>query len=276
MSLRRHARSAKSSSESSKDRFADSRDTWGPATRRDSPPIEANRPCGGKHVRALAVPKMPEGRVTLRSCRSATAAGLLTLHQLDLDWQQTCPYTRNDTRAYLVLPAPSAGERRDLIPEFPSLLKRLSALPTITITTPTPTLALMTVPLINSIGIFGVVNQDGTVNSPTNPAPVGSAVSIYLTGLGAGPDSSPTTPNGAVSSSASDVFHDNIRVLWTNSGQPLAVLYAGTAPGSINGLDQVNVQLAANVSQNPSLTVEVVGFSTTTVVASAVFPVYTK
>jgi len=153
----------------------------------------------------------------------------------------------------------------------------LNALSTITITTPTATLALMTVPLINSIGIFGVVNQDGTVNSPSNPAPVGSAVSIYLTGLGAGPNSGPTTPNGAVSSSASDVFHDSVRVLWTNSGQPLTVLYAGTAPGSINGLDQINVQLAPNVVQNPSLTVEMVaGFGTTALIASGVFAVYTK
>jgi len=153
----------------------------------------------------------------------------------------------------------------------------LTSLSTITITTPTATLALMTVPLINSIGIFGVVNQDGTVNSPSNPAPVGSAVSIYLTGLGAGPNSGPTTPNGAVSSSASDVFHDSVRVLWTNSGQPLTVLYAGTAPGSINGLDQINVQLAPNVVQNPSLTVEMVaGFGTTALIASGVFAVYTK
>jgi uncharacterized protein (TIGR03437 family) len=126
-------------------------------------------------------------------------------------------------------------------------------------------------------GIFGVVNQDGTVNSPSDPAPVGSAVSIYLTGLGAGPNSGPTTPNGAVSSSASDVFHDNIKAVWSNSGQPLTVLYAGTAPGSINGLDQINVQLAANLLQNPSVTVErVTGFGTTTVITSAVFAVYAK
>ena len=147
---------------------------------------------------------------------------------------------------------------------------------TITITTPTATLALMTVPLIDSIGIFGVVNQDGTVNSPTNSAPVGSAVSIYLTGLGAGTNSGPTTPNGAISSSARDIFHDNIKAFWTNSGQALTVLYAGTAPGSINGLDQINVQIAANGSQSPSLTVGMVGSGTTTVVASAVFAVYTK
>jgi uncharacterized protein (TIGR03437 family) len=153
----------------------------------------------------------------------------------------------------------------------------LNALSTITITTPTATLALMTVPLINSISIFGVVNQDGTVNSPSSPAPVGSAVSIYLTGLGAGPNAGRTTPNGAVSSSASDVFHDNVEVLWSNSGQPLTVLYAGTAPGSINRLDQINVQLAPNAGQNPSLTVETVtGSGTTTPIASAVFAVYTK
>ncbi len=141
---------------------------------------------------------------------------------------------------------------------------------TITITTPTTTLAPLSVPVIDSIGIFGVVNQDGTVNTASNPASVGSVVSIYLTGLGAPSTSGPRTSNGAISSSAVDAFQYSVEVLTENSSEPLSVLYAGTAPGTINGLDQINVQLPANV-QNPSLSVE----STITLAASGVL-VYTK
>ena len=150
------------------------------------------------------------------------------------------------------------------------------ALPaTITITTPTAVLAPLIVPLISSVGVFGVVNQDGTVNSASNPAPVGSPVSIYLTGLGAPSTSGSFTPNGAISSSANNAFQDSILIFQSNSFQPLPVLYAGTAPGLINGLDQIDVQLPANVP-NPSLNIEETNLRTGFIAASVFLTVYTK
>jgi len=122
---------------------------------------------------------------------------------------------------------------------------------TITITTPTSVLPAMQLPLIGSIGIFGVLNQDGSLNSASSPAKAGSIVSLYATGLGA-----PSFPvqDGAVSLSANSVFQNSIEVAWQGSLYPLPLWYAGTAPGLINGLDQVNVQLPAGV-KNPRLAI---------------------
>jgi uncharacterized protein (TIGR03437 family) len=125
---------------------------------------------------------------------------------------------------------------------------------TVTITTPTGTLAPMQLPVIGSIGIFGVVNQDGSVNSASNPAAEGSIVSLYLTGLGV---PAVGAPNGAVSQSARSAFQDTIQINWGYL-YPLPILYAGTAPGLINGLDQLNVQLPSGF-QNPALTAQRLG-----------------
>jgi uncharacterized protein (TIGR03437 family) len=74
-------------------------------------------------------------------------------------------------------------------------------------------------------GVFaGVVNQDGSVNSPDNPEAPGSIVSIWVTGA----DMS------------------NIAVM--NGDQlSLEVLYAGDAPGLAKGIGQVNFRLPASL-----------------------------
>lgn len=122
---------------------------------------------------------------------------------------------------------------------------------TMTVITPTATLAPMQLPLIGSIGVFGVLNQDGSLNSAANPAQSGSIVSLYATGLGA---PSPTAQDGAISQSAVSAFQDTVEVTFLGSLYPLPLWYAGTAPGLINGLDQLNVQLPAAV-QNPTLAI---------------------
>lgn len=75
--------------------------------------------------------------------------------------------------------------------------------------------------IANGSGPAAAVNQDGSVNSSTNPAPRGSVVSLYATGTG--------------SSTNIDV---------TIGGYPAQVLYAGTAPG-FPGLTQINAQIPA-------------------------------
>ncbi len=111
----------------------------------------------------------------------------------------------------------------------------------IDVTTPGGSLlpALLPQGVYLSIGIFVAVNEDFTVNSASHPAAVGSIVSLYLTGLG----NPGTTLNGAISQSANDAFQDLIEVVPYFGGPPFEVLYAGTAPEMINGVDQVNVQL---------------------------------
>ena len=96
-------------------------------------------------------------------------------------------------------------------------------------------------------GGFGqgaILNQDYSVNSPLNPAKGGSVILLYGTGGGAlqGP-----ADNGVLASGAAQL---NSRVLVVVGGQPAQVLYAGTAPGLVNGVVQINVQLPAGITGN--------------------------
>jgi uncharacterized protein (TIGR03437 family) len=90
------------------------------------------------------------------------------------------------------------------------------------------------------------VNQDGTLNSSANPAPVGSIVSLYATGLGA---VSPTPADGALVQLPLPALVIPVQVNFapadpqnTNS-IPADVLYAGPAPFQVAGLYQMNVRI---------------------------------
>ena len=139
---------------------------------------------------------------------------------------------------------------------------------TVLVTTPTGLLPALQPQTAGSIGVFAVLNEDGSVNSASNPAINGSIVTLYLTGLGR-PTSS--AQNGAVSTSASSAFQYDIEVSWLTDS--LSVLYAGTAPGLINGLDQVNVRLPTDVP-NPQLTVQIVATSFVSSQGIELIPVY--
>lgn len=100
-----------------------------------------------------------------------------------------------------------------------------------------------------SLGIFTVdgtyaaaLNQDGTVNSSSNPASAGSIVTLF--GTGAFWPSG--MQDGAVATAATPTA---IPILLVDDPEVLTVPYAGAAPGLINGVLQVNVQLP----QQPSL-----------------------
>jgi uncharacterized protein (TIGR03437 family) len=83
----------------------------------------------------------------------------------------------------------------------------------------------------------GVLNQDSTVNAPANPAPLGTILQIFLTGM---PDS------GAAATV-------------TIQNRNLVPLYAGAAPGLL-GLEQVNVAVPADLQGVTSnLTICVMG-----------------
>ncbi len=89
-----------------------------------------------------------------------------------------------------------------------------------------------------------LLNQDGSPNSISNPAPPGSVISFYAAGAGA---VSPTFQDGAI------VAPDNPQVLVLPvsvqvGGQTAVVLYAGGAPGIVQGITQVNVQIPDGVT----------------------------
>jgi uncharacterized protein (TIGR03437 family) len=88
-------------------------------------------------------------------------------------------------------------------------------------------------------GRGAIVNQTGTVNSATNPAPRGSVISVYGTGLGA------LRPQGALQVTV-------VPVSGAIEGQALTTQFAGAAPG-FPGLYQINFLLPTGLVPGLSL-----------------------
>ena len=85
------------------------------------------------------------------------------------------------------------------------------------------------------------LNQDGSVNSSSNPAARGSIVTLFGTGA-VWPSG---IQDGAVASSAVPLDQEQNQLEVVDSvGAPESILYIGTAPTLIYGVFQVNVQLS--------------------------------
>jgi uncharacterized protein (TIGR03437 family) len=83
------------------------------------------------------------------------------------------------------------------------------------------------------------VNQDGTINSASNPAPFGSIVAVFLTGIG-------SSAGGDDIISFEQSSNLAVSVLGQSCGggfRSLDVTYAGSAPQSPPGVSQVNFVL---------------------------------
>jgi uncharacterized protein (TIGR03437 family) len=111
-----------------------------------------------------------------------------------------------------------------------------------------------------AIGVFTVdgtyaaaLNQDGTVNAASNPAPAGSIVTLF----GTGAIWPPGMRDGAAATTLIPTYYSFELVDYPLS---TAVLYAGTAPGLIDGVFQVNVQLPLEPS-GPFALQEYTGFN---------------
>ena len=84
-------------------------------------------------------------------------------------------------------------------------------------------------------------NQDGTLNSATNAATAGSVLVLYATGLG---QTDPAGQDGTKYSSL--VLAETVApVTATVGGKAATVIYAGSAPGQIAGVMQVEVVVPA-------------------------------
>lgn len=97
------------------------------------------------------------------------------------------------------------------------------------------------------------VNEDGTINSPDNPAPPGSVVAVYATGLG---PIAPIQSDGAV---VNLPLPTNVLPVTAQATTPpiffqppqfidLEVTYAGPAPYEVAGVSQVNVRVLSSVA----------------------------
>jgi uncharacterized protein (TIGR03437 family) len=91
-------------------------------------------------------------------------------------------------------------------------------------------------------GQGAILNQDGTVNSASNPALTGSIVSLYATGEGE------TEPAGVDGRIAGDVLPKPLLpVSALIDGISAEILYAGAAPGLVAGVLQVNARVPQGV-----------------------------
>ena len=117
-------------------------------------------------------------------------------------------------------------------------------------------------------GNAAATNADGSLNGASHPAQPGSYVTFYLTGEG---QTNPAGSDGNIATRESGI---DASVAVTIGGVPANVLYAGSAPGEVNGFAQVNaivppdlpyggdlplfIQIGNTTSQ-PGLTVAVAG-----------------
>ncbi len=89
-----------------------------------------------------------------------------------------------------------------------------------------------------------VLNADGTPNSQSNPAKRGTVVAFFGTGGG---DANPPGVTGGIWPK-SPLAHLTQPVTVQISGVDAEVLYAGSAPGMVSGIFQINVRLPDSVS----------------------------
>ena len=149
-------------------------------------------------------------------------------------------------------------------------------------TSPAPLYVVAANPAIFTFGALGqgqaaVLNYDVAtnsylINSAKNPAARGSTISIYSTGMGdltipgTPPSSCPTPPvaglplgNGEVACAAITLPNFALSVNVFIDGQLSVVNYAGTSPGSVGGLVQINavVPPTAHTGQAIAITTSV-------------------
>jgi uncharacterized protein (TIGR03437 family) len=115
--------------------------------------------------------------------------------------------------------------------------------------------AAATVPVVEAVpaifsltqsgtGQGAILNPDFSVNGASNPAPSGSVVMVYATGEGR----TDTPVSGSVIPLAGP-YPRPVLSGWsaTVGGKDSRVLYAGSAPGSVAGVFQVNLEIPSNL-----------------------------
>ena len=113
-------------------------------------------------------------------------------------------------------------------------------------------------------GPGAILNQDNSLNSASNPAAVGSVVQVFATGGGV------TNPGGADGALATGIQHQAVTPTATVGGVAATVQYAGTSPGLVNGVMQVNVQIPQGASGAQPLVITMNGASSQSNITLAV------
>ncbi len=102
-------------------------------------------------------------------------------------------------------------------------------------------------------GQIAALNQDNSsINSASNPAAAGDAVVLYATGGGAWTES---IPDGQIT--GSHLVGPRAPVFVRVGKLPAQVLYAGTAPGLVNGALQINIVIPKELIGGPAVPIQV-------------------
>jgi uncharacterized protein (TIGR03437 family) len=107
--------------------------------------------------------------------------------------------------------------------------------------------SMLTVP--TAVGFSpSILNQDGTLNTTANPAPRGSIISLYGTGLG---QMTPQLNDGNLAI-ATPYSTPVISPTITIGGQPATILYSGDAPTLPTGVFQINAVIPTTINPGPA------------------------
>ncbi|HXK03391.1 MAG TPA: hypothetical protein VMS37_13375, partial [Verrucomicrobiae bacterium] len=101
-------------------------------------------------------------------------------------------------------------------------------------------------------GPGAILNQNFSVNSASNPAAAGSAIMIYLTGAGT---MQSRVTDGALAPTTLGISEQDVTV--NIGGIAVTPLYAGAAPGIIQGAIQINAVIPVGVARGNAVPVEV-------------------
>lgn len=103
-------------------------------------------------------------------------------------------------------------------------------------------------------GQGAILNQDGSVNSPSNPAEKGSIVVLFATGEGR---TQPEGVDGRVT--AEPLPRPLLRIFAQVDNRSAEVLYAGGAPGLVAGVLQMNVRIPEGARSGPDIPIGIGG-----------------
>ncbi len=101
-------------------------------------------------------------------------------------------------------------------------------------------------------GQAAAINQDGSINGASSRAHRGQAITLFGSGFG---ELDRDRPDGAVVDT--DLPHPRATVLVTIGGVPAKVMYAGGAPGMVDGVIQINVEVPQGVQAGDNVEVTV-------------------
>jgi uncharacterized protein (TIGR03437 family) len=147
-------------------------------------------------------------------------------------------YNTSSTQTTVIVPKEVAGRSTTTV----SLERNGVVTGTVTLAV-APTLPGVFTSNATGTGPIFAINQDGTRNSASNPAAAGSYITFWATGAGL---MDGNAANGQIMSNL--LVGTQAQVFVRLGKEPMPVYYAGSTPGVVNGVIQVNAQIPAGTA----------------------------